>query len=103
MRHDGDLGNVKTDAQGVMNVDLIILPDEDDPTRGYIGLALVINDGEDDLGLGGNERSRIDGNSGGNLACSVIGRRQSLWIHQNPTQQITTQAAGKSSSDLLTL
>ncbi|KAG5446027.1 Extracellular superoxide dismutase [Cu-Zn] [Clonorchis sinensis] len=95
VRHEGDLGNVKTDAQGVMSIDLITLPDEDDPTRGYVGLALVINDGQDDLGLGGNERSRIDGNSGERLACSVIGRRQSLWIRQTPIQKVTTPAAGE--------
>ncbi|GAA34047.2 extracellular superoxide dismutase [Cu-Zn] [Clonorchis sinensis] len=73
-RHAGDLGNLKTDNEGVMQFDLVYWPFEDDPSRGFIGLALVIKNGEDDLGLGHNERSSTTGNSGEPLTCAVIGR-----------------------------
>ncbi|TGZ68703.1 hypothetical protein CRM22_004122 [Opisthorchis felineus] len=73
-RHAGDLGNLKTDAHGVMQFDLVYWPFEDDPSRGFIGLALVIKDREDNLGLDHGALSSTTGNSGEPLTCAVIGR-----------------------------
>ncbi|TGZ68705.1 hypothetical protein CRM22_004123 [Opisthorchis felineus] len=73
-RHAGDLGNLQTDSEGVMQFNLDYLPIYNDPSRGFIGLVLAITDHEDDLGLGRNEESLKSGNSGTPLACAVIGR-----------------------------
>lgn len=56
-RHVGDLGNVQTDSNGVVNLNL-----SDDKIslfgkNSIIGRTLVIHAGTDDLGKGGNEES----------------------------------------------
>jgi len=73
-RHVGDLGNIKTDANGncimEFNDNMIKL-------RGYkqniIGRSIVIHGQKDDLGKGKNSESLKTGNAGKRIACAVIG------------------------------
>jgi len=72
-RHVGDLGNLKTDANGnakyVMTDDVIKL-------RGkcnIIGRGLIIHADPDDCGQGNAPDSLTTGNSGKRIACAVIG------------------------------
>ncbi|KAK5645504.1 hypothetical protein RI129_006804 [Pyrocoelia pectoralis] len=95
-RHVGDLGNVVAGPDGVANIqftdNVISLYGE----RCIIGRALVIHQGEDDLGLGGNEESRKTGNAGGRLGCGVIGifSGSGFWItmgaraHRSPIRAL---------------
>ena len=75
-RHAGDLGNVKTDADGVAKGTItdrhlkLIGPES------IIGRTVVIHAGTDDLGQGGNDESAKTGNAGGRNACGVIGLTQ---------------------------
>ena len=75
-RHAGDLGNVKTDGDGVAKGTItdkhlkLIGPES------IIGRTIVIHAGTDDLGKGGNEESAKTGNAGGRNACGVIGLTQ---------------------------
>ena len=73
-RHVGDLGNLKTNAQGIAHyrqVDPVI------KLRGtkanIIGRGLIIHADEDDCGLGGKEDSLTTGHAGKRIACAVIG------------------------------
>jgi len=72
-RHVGDMGNVKTDGQGVAKGEIkdshikLIGP------YSIIGRTVVIHDGTDDLGKGGHADSLKNGNAGGRPACGVIG------------------------------
>lgn len=72
-RHVGDMGNIKTDANGVakgsFQDSLIKLLG---PTS-VVGRSVVIHAGTDDLGKGGNEESLKTGNAGPRPACGVIG------------------------------
>ncbi|CAI5952123.1 unnamed protein product [Closterium sp. NIES-65] len=73
VRHAGDLGNVVANAEGVAEVTIV---DSQIPLSGpnsVVGRALVIHEGEDDLGKGGHELSSTTGNAGGRLACGVVG------------------------------
>ena len=74
-RHAGDLrNNVTSDLEGKVVEEFY---DELVTLYGpnsVFGRTLVIHDGIDDLGLGGNKESLITGNAGGRLACAVIGR-----------------------------
>ena len=72
-RHVGDLGNLKTDANGnakyVMSDDVIKL-------RGkcnIIGRGLIIHADPDDCGLGNQPDSLTTGHAGKRIACAVIG------------------------------
>ncbi|KAM4065261.1 copper/zinc superoxide dismutase (SODC) domain-containing protein [Hirsutella rhossiliensis] len=73
VRHVGDMGNVKTDGNGVASGTLkdpqikLIGP------HSVVGRTVVIHDGTDDLGKGGHEQSLATGNAGGRPACGVIG------------------------------
>lgn len=73
-RHVGDLGNIRTDAMGNAKYRF------SDPLISLcrtkcniIGRGLVIHDGTDDLGKGGDKESLITGNAGKRLAGAVIG------------------------------
>ncbi|XP_022223609.2 copper chaperone for superoxide dismutase [Drosophila obscura] len=70
-RHAGDLGNLRADESGrakIRFVDAVLEVAE------IIGRAVVITAGADDLGLGENDQSLIDGNSGERIACGIIAR-----------------------------
>ncbi|KAI5309898.1 Superoxide dismutase [Cu-Zn] [Ascosphaera atra] len=72
-RHVGDLGNIKTDAQGnavgSTQDNLIKLFG----AQSILGRTVVVHAGTDDLGKGGNEESKKTGNAGPRPACGVIG------------------------------
>ncbi|KAM4584917.1 extracellular superoxide dismutase [Cu-Zn]-like [Odontesthes bonariensis] len=79
--HPGDFGNFLP-QQGKISA-LI----ESDATlfgvTSVFGRSVVIHEREDDLGLGGNPGSLLDGNAGRRLACCVIGVASSkLWNMQ---------------------
>lgn len=76
-RHVGDLGNLQTDKNGnvhyQMEDHLIKLSGK---KANIIGRGLIIHADPDDCGLGNNEASKITGNSGKRIACSIIGYSQ---------------------------
>merc|ERR1719431_926136 len=71
-RHVGDLGNVVADDSGAVMVkiedSLATLIGDIDIT----GKAIVVHEGEDDLGLGGDSGSLATGNAGGRAGCCII-------------------------------
>lgn len=73
-RHAGDLiNNFTTDKTGSVE---IIYMDEMLTMFGdnsIVGRSVVIHDGIDDLGCGGNKESLISGNAGARISCGVIG------------------------------
>lgn len=72
-RHVGDLGNVIANESGNAEYhgedSLITLFGK----FSVLGRSCVLHAGEDDLGQGGHELSKTTGNSGGRVACGVIG------------------------------
>uniref|UniRef100_A0A183SQE5 Sod_Cu domain-containing protein n=1 Tax=Schistocephalus solidus TaxID=70667 RepID=A0A183SQE5_SCHSO len=72
VRHIGDLGNLQSDANGVVCTNLHY--PETDLTGKYsvLGRALVIHEMEDDLGTAGTADSQATGSSGKRLTCAVI-------------------------------
>ena len=77
--HAGDLlNNIKADKKGNFRFRYI---DHRLNLRGNVnnsifGRSVVIHDGVDDLGLGGDAESLKTGNAGGRIACSIIGHRK---------------------------
>lgn len=73
-RHVGDLGNIRSDANGAAKYRFI---DKVIKLRGtkcnIIGRGLIIHADEDDLGLGGEADSLTTGHAGARIACAVIG------------------------------
>lgn len=75
-RHLGDLGNIRSSSQGVVNSKM---SHPYLPLRGkhsIIGRSVIIHEDEDDLGRGGNESSLKTGNAGKRILCGVIGYRK---------------------------
>lgn len=73
MSHAGDLGNVQTNDSGVAVFNLTSHAISKLGIPSLFGRALVIHNGTDDLGLGNNSASHVNGNSGTRLACGIIG------------------------------
>jgi superoxide dismutase, Cu-Zn family len=76
IRHVGDLGNVKADSDGKVTVKIVDSFLSLSGENNILGRAVVIHEGEDDLGKGKGELqagSLKTGNAGGRLACGVIG------------------------------
>lgn len=72
-RHAGDFGNIRANdefAQFEFDVDSISL--RKGLSNSIIGRSLVIHENQDDLGLGFDEASSINGNSGPKIACAVV-------------------------------
>ncbi|PHH86200.1 hypothetical protein CDD83_10587 [Cordyceps sp. RAO-2017] len=72
-RHVGDMGNVKTDGNGVAKGTLTDSHIKLIGAHSVIGRTVVIHAGTDDLGKGGHEQSLQTGNAGTRPACGVIG------------------------------
>lgn len=66
--HSGDLLNIKSDAQGVAQVDVTAAGTSlhGDPTTDVLGKAIVVHEGPDDY------TTQPSGNSGKRVACGVI-------------------------------
>jgi len=73
IRHVGDLGNIRADSTGIAKTifsdSLISLVG----SRSIIGRGVIVHNGVDDLGKGGNLDSLKTGNAGGRAACGVVG------------------------------
>ncbi|CAF3691733.1 unnamed protein product [Rotaria socialis] len=72
-RHVGDLGNVQSDANGVVTLNLTDKVISLHGGNSILGRCLVIHEKADDLGRGGDEESKKTGNAGKRLACAIIG------------------------------
>ena len=72
-RHVGDLGNLKTDKNGNVNIRMSDNMIKLKGKANIIGRGLIIHADEDDLGLGENTASKINGNAGKRIACAIIG------------------------------
>jgi Cu-Zn family superoxide dismutase len=73
-RHVGDLGNLRSNANGVAKYrtrDSVIKLRG--TTSNIVGRGLIIHADEDDCGKGGHEDSLITGHAGKRIACAVIG------------------------------
>lgn len=69
----GDLGNLKTDSNGIANYTMY---DDVIKLKGkcnIIGRGLIIHADTDDCGLGNNDASLLNGNAGKRIACAIIG------------------------------
>lgn len=75
-RHLGDLGNIVADENGKA---LFKFTDNRLKIWDMIGRSLVVHKNEDDLGLGGNEKSKQDGNAGPGIGCAIIARSAGLF------------------------
>lgn len=72
--HAGDLiNNLETNDQGGFNFKYYDNRVKLFGEHNIFGRSVVIHDGIDDLGLGGNSESLKTGNAGGRIACAIIG------------------------------
>lgn len=79
-RHVGDLGNIISDENGIINMKF---NDNMIKLRGtksnIIGRAVVIHEDIDDNGLGGFPDSLTTGHAGARIACGVIGYSKKMF------------------------
>lgn len=73
VRHVGDMGNLESDAEGKATIEFADTQMTLSGVNSIIGRACVLHRDEDDLGLGSNEASKENGNSGPRIACGIIG------------------------------
>ncbi|XP_068627283.1 copper chaperone for superoxide dismutase [Battus philenor] len=78
-RHAGDLGNIVADETGRATFRLV-----NDVLKVWdiVGRSVAVTERRDDFGRGSSPESKIDGDSGCNVACGVIAR--SAGVFQNP-------------------
>jgi Cu/Zn superoxide dismutase len=73
-RHVGDLGNIEAKkSNSLTEIDKIDNVMSLFGEYSVIGRSLVIHSDRDDLGLGNHPLSKTTGNSGGRIACGIIG------------------------------
>lgn len=72
-RHTGDFGNIDVNENGVVSTTISdwLISLHDEPTS-VIGKPIVVHEGEDDLGRGGQASSNTTGNAGARLGCCLI-------------------------------
>ncbi|XP_057331795.1 uncharacterized protein LOC130671743 [Microplitis mediator] len=73
IRHNGDLGNIIANADGVANIYIVDSVISLTGPYSIIGRAFVVHLGADDYGRGGTHESCTGGNSGQRASCGVIG------------------------------
>ncbi|BHF66202.1 hypothetical protein SprV_0200921800 [Sparganum proliferum] len=71
-RHIGDLGNLQSDAHGILCTNKHYPETDLTGKNGVLGRSLVIHEKEDDLGTAGTADSQATGSSGKRLTCAVI-------------------------------
>jgi len=71
-RHVGDLGNLKTDKNGDVNIKCIDSMIKLKGKANILGRGLIIHADPDDCGMGDNDASKINGNAGKRIACAII-------------------------------
>lgn len=67
MRHEGDMGNIGADPSGTARLEYIDHKMTFDGAQSIIGKSVIVHEKEDDL------KTQPTGNSGGRIACGVIG------------------------------
>ena len=67
-RHTGDLGNVTADARGNVHEQFYASL----RVQEILGRGVVLHEGRDDCGRGGNQESLRTGNAGARYACGVV-------------------------------
>jgi len=73
VRHVGDLGNIIADKDGVAQINIKDSKIKLTGGDSIIGRAVVVHEGMDDLGKGGDDGSLKTGNAGGRIGCGVVG------------------------------
>ena len=70
--HMGDLGNIDVDEKGMCHMDIHAKRLKLHGDNSILGRSLIIHEGEDDLGKGGDEESLKTGNSGDRVMWGII-------------------------------
>ncbi|KAG2226865.1 hypothetical protein INT45_010144, partial [Circinella minor] len=75
IKHVGDFGNVIANNNGYIHFKVGVDTLEFDGPNTILGRGIILHADQDDLGRGGNEESRLVGNSGARIACGIIGSK----------------------------